>query len=187
MSKLKSNNIYQKRKESGSLPEGYPENMIKNAKKNRENKENWKNLMSYPTEIWRFCVYPVFKMNYINWCNNLYLTKSKNEKKCKIKYKNKACFYSFCNVCCDNIQYELINISQNDIIGDLLELKSESGEKEIKSAVDLNEIKKCKLSCKKNYYTEMPIILPPPPLDRLLGKSSDNPAFSCADIMKWGE
>jgi hypothetical protein len=32
----------------------------------------------------------------------------------------------------------------------------------------------------------MPIILPEPPRDPELGMSPKNPAFSCADIKKWG-
>jgi hypothetical protein len=78
-------------------------------------------------------------------------------------------------------------IAENDIAGDLLELRSSSGEKAISSSVNLNEMRKCKFACKENYYVEMPIILPIPPRNNNLGKDVNNPGASCADIVKWGE
>ena len=95
-----------------------------------------------------------------------------------------ACYYSFCNVCCDSIQFQLINISQTDIIGELIDIRSNSGSEKIRNIIDLNEIKKCKIACRDNYFVMMPIVLPTPPRDNFLGK---NPARSCADILKWGE
>ena len=83
--RLKSDNLYQKRLQSGILPEGFPKSMSIEAKKFRENKNNWKQLMAIPTEVWRGCVYPHNKMNYINWCRSLYATKSELELKCNHK------------------------------------------------------------------------------------------------------
>ena len=80
--RIRSENLYRKRLQSGNLQEGYPENMVKEAKKFRDNKENWKNLMSLPTAIWRSCIFPLNKMNYLNWCQNLYASKTKKEIKC---------------------------------------------------------------------------------------------------------
>jgi hypothetical protein len=80
--RLKSDNLYQKRLQSGQLPEGYPDSMVREARKFRENKENWKHLMSFPTEVWRGCVYPPNKMNYLNWCRSLYASKTELEIKC---------------------------------------------------------------------------------------------------------
>lgn len=80
--RLKSENFYQKRLQSGQLPEGFPESMVKEAKKFRENKDNWKHLMAFPTEVWRGCLYPPTKMNYLSWCRSLYASKTELELKC---------------------------------------------------------------------------------------------------------
>ena len=78
-SKLKSENLSIKKKIAGALPEGYPEEMIKNAKKMRYDKKAWSPLMSFPTEIWRFCIFPMFKLNYKTYCNNQFSTGTPDE------------------------------------------------------------------------------------------------------------
>ena len=81
---LKSNNFAIKKKIVGSLPEGYPQEMIDNAKKMRNNKELWSPLMLFPTKLWRFCLFPMFKINYKNWCISQFPTGSKEELNCNI-------------------------------------------------------------------------------------------------------
>ena len=98
-----------------------------------------------------------------------------------------ACYYSFCNVCCDHLQLELINTAEEDIIGELLDLKNQQGADKIKSLVTYNDIKKCKKTCGEFYHVDMPVELPPPPKDPRLGKEETFPAKSCSDILKWGE
>jgi hypothetical protein len=85
INRIKSDNMYRKKLLTGKLEEGYPDAMIKEAKKFHQNKENWKNLMSFPTELWRTCIFPVHKMNYLKWCQNLYATKTQIELKCNRK------------------------------------------------------------------------------------------------------
>jgi hypothetical protein len=77
--RLKSDNLAIKKKIAGVLPDGYPEQMVVNAKKMRMNKRNWSPLMSYPTELWRFCLFPVFKVNYKSHCENQYTTGTEDE------------------------------------------------------------------------------------------------------------
>jgi len=47
-------------------------------------------------------------------------------------------------------------------------------------------IKACKKSCAEEYFTDEPLVLPPPPNDAELGNAPDNPGESCIDIMKNG-
>ena len=77
--RLKSDNLMSKRKLAGVLPEGYPEEMIKNAKKMRLDKKAWSPLLAFPTEVWRFCLFPYFKINYKKFCNNQYSTGVQDE------------------------------------------------------------------------------------------------------------
>lgn len=90
-------------------------------------------------------------------------------------------------MCCDHLQLQFINIAENDIIGELLELRDEQGGEKIKKLVTYNDIKMCKSECGNFYHVEMPVELPPPPKDTKLGKSQENAAYSCADILRWGE
>ena len=74
----KNSSIYKKSIKIGELPESFPDNMVKKAKQMRLDKNNWKNIMLYPTAVWRMCLFPNFKINYIQWCNqNNALSKSK--------------------------------------------------------------------------------------------------------------
>ena len=79
---LKSASLSIKKKIAGVLPEGYPQEMIDNAKKMRHNKKIWSSLMSFPTEVWRFCLFPNFKVNYKNWCMSQFPTGTKDEQNC---------------------------------------------------------------------------------------------------------
>lgn len=47
-------------------------------------------------------------------------------------------------------------------------------------------IKSCKKACALEFHTEEPIVLPDPPNDPELGRSPENPATSCIDILKNG-
>lgn len=77
--RLKSEDLNIKKKLAGVLPEGYPEEMVKNAKKMRYDKKLWSPLMSFPTEVWRFCLFPLFKVNYQKFCRNQYMTGTEDE------------------------------------------------------------------------------------------------------------
>ena len=77
--RLKSDNLNAKKKFAGALPEGYPEQMIENAKKMRLNKRSWSSLMAFPTEVWRFCLFPLFKVNYKKHCQNQFSTGIEDE------------------------------------------------------------------------------------------------------------
>lgn len=102
-------------------------------------------------------------------------------------FNNIACYFSFCNVCCDHLQLELIHIAEYDIIGELLELRDQQGVEKIKKLVTYNDVQKCKRACGEFYHVEMPIKLPPPPKSPKLGKTQEYAANSCSDILKWGE
>lgn len=78
--KMKSSDLMKKKKIAGALPEGFPEETIKKALETRDDKKKWNKIMKLPTEIYRFCLYPLTKVNYVKWCNNnFYGTKIKGE------------------------------------------------------------------------------------------------------------
>ncbi len=52
----------------GELPDAYPVKMRNKAKLIRQNRDIWDDVMLYPTAIWRMCIYPNFKINYVVWC-----------------------------------------------------------------------------------------------------------------------
>jgi hypothetical protein len=81
--KLKTHNLNVKKRIAGALPDGYPKEMIENAKRMHLDKKKWAPLMSYPTEVWRFCLFPQFKVNYKNWCVSQFMTGEKEELTCK--------------------------------------------------------------------------------------------------------
>lgn len=163
---------------NGLLPEGYPKQMIKNARKIHDDKSNWRKVMSYPTEIWGFCIYPKYKVNSINWCTQIYsLTDSTKLNDCK---------HSFCNVCCDHVPVLLREIANQNPVGQKVMLNKPSGVNRISKVINQAEINKCRNECNRAYPIKMPVILPAPPRDPKLGKDSDNAARSCSDIKKWG-
>lgn len=88
-------------------------------------------------------------------------------------------------MCCDHLPFIYQNASEKNILGELLQLKQEQGIKSIKDIIDVNQIKKCKSECKKNYPVEMPEAKKKPPRDPELG-TEKKPAFTCMDIKTWG-
>ena len=67
---MKSKDIMKKRKLAGALPEGFPEDVVKNALKTRKDKSKWWPILGIPTEYYRICLYPFARVNYVKWCNN---------------------------------------------------------------------------------------------------------------------
>ena len=71
-------NLAKKRLEIGILPDEYPSIMKNKALRVRTDLNMWEKVMLYPTAVWRMCIFPNFKINYVSWCNqNLALTKTK--------------------------------------------------------------------------------------------------------------
>jgi hypothetical protein len=74
----KKSDIYKKSIEIGELPDSFPEPMRRKAKKVRLDRDRWNPVMLYPTAVWRSCLYPNFKINYVSWCKQkLALSKTK--------------------------------------------------------------------------------------------------------------
>jgi len=139
-------------------------------------KKKWFPVLGLPTEIYRTCLFPMAKVNYVKWCKNSFFG---------AKTKGDNCLYNFCQVCCDHLKFIYQNAAEKNIIGDLLQLNQESGIKNIKALIDSTGVQKCKIQCKKNYPSDMPAPDTKPPRDPLLG-TQKKPAFSCMDIKKWG-
>lgn len=89
-------------------------------------------------------------------------------------------------MCCDHVQLRYKNIASKHALAYKLRLANE-GFTNIKTAVSQEEINSCRNACKRHYKVEMPIVLPTPPRDPLLGKEILNPAVSCMDIKRWGD
>lgn len=172
-------NIKRKKLELGILPDEYPAEMKERAKRVRQNKSEWENIMLHPTAVWRMCLFPNFKINYVSWCKQkLALTKT--------KIKLTGCLNNFCLVCCDHLQLHFKEIAKENDLGDKFSLDTLMGYENIKYIVNDKEINECRAACKAKYKLEMPYILPTPPRDPTLGATIANPATSCADIKKWG-
>ena len=75
---MKSSDLMAKRKNSGILPDSFPEEMKKRAEATREDRKIWNPLLNKPTDLYRMCLYPFAKVNYSKWCNNTFLG-SKNK------------------------------------------------------------------------------------------------------------
>ena len=67
-------------------------------------------------------------------------------------------------------------------MSDVLGLSEDAGFNKIKGFVTFDVIRECRRFCAKEYVYDPPLILPEPPLDPLLGRNAQNPAFSCMDI-----
>jgi len=93
---------------------------------------------------------------------------------------------NFCLVCCDHVQLRYKNIANKYLLAHKLHLDKQ-GFSNIKTAVSQEEINTCREACKKQYKIDMPIVLPTPPRDPMLGKEITNPAVSCMDIKRWGD
>jgi hypothetical protein len=80
--KMKSSDIMAKKKLAGSLPEGFPQEIIQKALNSRNDKKKWRQILGIPTELYRVCLYPTAKINYYKWCNNSFFgAKNKAESK----------------------------------------------------------------------------------------------------------
>lgn len=75
---MKSSDLLVKKKISGALPEGYPDQTRRLALKTRDDIVKWRKTLGLPTELFRTCIYPNTKINYIKWCsNNFFGSKNK--------------------------------------------------------------------------------------------------------------
>ncbi len=78
--KMKSSNIMAKKKIAGALPEGFPQETIQKALNTRNDKNKWRPVLGLPTELYRMCLYPFAKVNFVKWCNNNFFgAKNKGE------------------------------------------------------------------------------------------------------------
>ena len=175
---MTNSNLLNKKKLAGALnPEHYTKELIEANIKNHYDKSKWSDIMLLPTKVYKFCIFPNFQLNYRSWCNSKYAS---------IPEKSVNCQNTFCHVCCDNLQIMLRNQANNNVMGELLKLSNYDGDKKISKSVTKQEIHQCKKECSESY----PVAFPKPPLpvprDPKLGKRSDYPAKSCADIKKWG-
>ena len=68
--KMKSSNMMAKKKIAGALPEGFPQDTIQRALDTRNDKRKWRQILGLPTELYRMCLFPFAKVNYVKWCNN---------------------------------------------------------------------------------------------------------------------
>lgn len=176
---MKKSNLKTKKILNGVLPEGFPEEMRRKAMKMRNTAKNFDFFMKNPIEAWGFCVYPKYKVNSMNWCEQIYSFKSPE--------KLVDCKNSFCNVCCDHYPKILKNLGDKEEMGRKLMFDKVSGSRRINRVATEAEIERCRSECKTVYPVKRPMILPPPPRDPNLGKDQSNPAKSCADIKKWGD
>ena len=169
-------NMQRKKIDNGQLPEQYPFGLRQKAQKIHYNYKQWFSIMLYPISLFKMCIYPTFKVNYVSWCYHTFgLLRS--------SFKLNNCLNNYCNVCCDHLQFIYTDITNNNEIPIKLGLSTDV----INSVITPSLIDKCSNECDKQYPIEQPVILPSPPRDPSLGKNSNNPGMSCSDIKKWGD
>lgn len=83
-SKRLTGDKYKRSRNLGLVSDEYSENMQKDSLKVRKDISKWSNIMSYPTELWRHCVFPYFKMSFLNFCNKSYAVSDSYKYRCKI-------------------------------------------------------------------------------------------------------
>ena len=167
-----------KKRIAGSLDANYPSSIRAKSRKMHYDKKVWNHIMLYPSKVYRFCIFPSYELNYQKWCEEKYSPDKK---------KTMNCQNTFCAVCCDNLQIMFRNQADGDVLGDLLLLSKASGYKTIQQTATKTEIKECRKACKDNFPAQFPEPKLPVPRDPLLGKFSNTPATSCADIKRWGD
>lgn len=170
--------LLQKQINTGNLPDGFPKEMRLKAKQERHNEETWNKVMKNPTEVWRGCIYPNFTLGFHSYCKQKFAFSGIQ--------KLNGCYNNFCMVCCDNLIKTFTTVANTEKLGFMLDLDNNIGKNNIKLITSDSEINKCRLACKKQYPISMPIILPSPPRDKLLGVNIENAAMSCMDIKTWG-
>lgn len=80
--KMKSSNMMAKKKIAGALPEGFRKETIQRALDTRNDKRKWRQTLGLPTELYRMCLFPFAKVNYVKWCNNNFFgAKNKGDSK----------------------------------------------------------------------------------------------------------
>ncbi len=85
----KNSNIYKKRIKIGNLPDGFPLETQKKASLIHQNKSLWEKTMLYPTAVWRSCVFPDSKINYVSYCKQkLAIAYTKKKLDGKLKFFN---------------------------------------------------------------------------------------------------
>lgn len=175
--KMKSSNVLTKAKSVGVLPQNSPAHMKKRAQFSRNNLDIFGNVMSYPIDIYRSCIYPVAKINYRNWCKNV-----------NFGHPDKivACQISFCNVCCDNLAIEYEEIAKENRFATNLGMTTNDFIQLMKDhIVKTDQIQACKNKCVKVYPAQLPSVQTAPTRDPTLG-TKENPGRDCMDIKVWG-
>lgn len=178
---MKTSSVAEKEKSIGLLKKtnGYPEHMISRAKDTRKNMDIFGGIMKIPIEVFRTCVYPISKTNYVKWCKNVKFGSSK---------KIISCQFSFCSVCCDHLQDELIHAASDHKLGTKLELTNKYIQDLVRDNFKTSDtLKRCKAECLKAYPSELPVKEETPLRDPELGLSKENPGKDCNDIKKWGK
>ena len=170
--------LERKRKLAGYLNPRYPKEIRKKAINMHYDKKLWNNIMLYRTKIYRFCIFPFYKISFVSWCEDKYTLDMRKRTNCK---------HHFCTVCCDNLQSTYKNEANNSILGLLLNMREDSGTRKIQSAASLQETIECRKECQVQYPVQTPKALLPVPRDPHLGKFSNYPATSCQDIKEWGD
>jgi hypothetical protein len=68
------------------------------------------------------------------------------------------------------------------IVSEVLGLADDAGFNKLKGFITSDKVDQCRNTCDQEYPVEDPIILPPAPKDKNLGRAIQNPAKSCMDI-----
>lgn len=98
--------------------------------------------MSYPTSVYRTCIYPFVKDNHAQWCEKHFF---------KFPEKMNACLHNMCQVCCDNLSVFYTEAAKTLTLGSLFNLQGDDGASKIKNALSLGMIQKCKKECEEVY------------------------------------
>jgi hypothetical protein len=132
-----------KKKQNGVLPDGALKQNREAALKQREDRTIWNPILSLPTKLYKYCIYPPSKVGYPRFCKNSYLT---------FPEKMSSCQYSFCQVCCDHLGYIFEYGANTSKVAEALKLKDQQGLNGMKQLIDHATIDACKTECKVIYY-----------------------------------
>ena len=109
---------------------------INNYKENNFNPNLKISYLSYPTSLFKTCLYPFASENHVKYCN-----KQMSEE------KRGSCLYSMCQVCCDNLPLMYKSAIQDLSLGKALNLS----ETDVSQVITLNVIHNCKRECNEVY------------------------------------
>lgn len=175
---MKSSDLGLKGKSMGVLPSNLPTHMKERAQQSRKNEKIFGKIMNYPIEVYRSCIYPVSKINYVKWCNNVNFGHPDKVVSCEL---------SFCNVCCDNLIFEYQQLALENPLATTLGLTTPlAGDLMKDYFIKGDKITECRNNCVKTYPATLPTQNTTPSRDPTLG-TKENPARDCMDIKVWGD